>query len=39
MKNLKPLIELYLNMTKQGKAVTWFAVLLLAIYLIDWIFG
>jgi hypothetical protein len=39
MKNLRPLLELYSSMTKQGKAITWFAGLLIAIYLIDWLFG
>jgi len=38
MKNLRTLLDLYRGMTKQGKLIAWFAGLLVAIYLIDWIF-
>tara|TARA_R110002020_G_C15679398_1_gene718682 strand:- start:139 stop:255 length:117 start_codon:yes stop_codon:yes gene_type:complete len=38
MKNFKTLLSLYKAMTKQGKVITWFALILIAIFTLDWLF-
>tara|TARA_R110002110_G_scaffold375350_1_gene585081 strand:- start:466 stop:582 length:117 start_codon:yes stop_codon:yes gene_type:complete len=38
MKNLNNLIALYRAMTRQGKVITWFAGILIAIFILDWLF-
>jgi len=38
MKNLKPIIKLYQGMTIQGKVITWFAAVMAAIIILDFLF-
>jgi len=38
MKNFKTLLSLYYGMTRQGKVITWFAIILITIFILDWLF-
>lgn len=38
MKNIKTLLSLYYGMTKQGKMITWFCIILISILILDWLF-
>jgi len=38
MKNFKLLVDRYKTLSKHGKMITWFCIILISIFVLDWLF-